>query len=151
MADAPITNTDSNPPRENEIAEYYEGVKKMELSGYERGIKNARNALFVVAALVFIGELVFAGISGTGITAWVIGIAIAEAAVFIALGLWTKTKPFTAIVIGLIIFILMWVASIVIIGNSAIYKGIIVKIIIIFYLISALKPAKAWEETKKTM
>ena len=141
----------TEPHNENEIADYYEGVKKLEMQGYETGIKKARNALFVTAALVFISELLAAGTSGTGITPLLIGIALFEAGIFVALALWTKTKPFSAIMTGLILFILMWVAAIFLNGGKAVYSGIIVKIIVITYLAKALKDAKAWEETKKNL
>lgn len=137
------------PPAENEIADYYDGVKKLEMEGHETGIKKARNALFVTAAVIFIGELVSAGVSGIGITPLLIGIALVEAGIFVGLGFWTKTKPYTAIIVGLIIFILMWVLAIAVTGGRAAYSGIIVRIIIISYLVSALKHAKAWEELKK--
>jgi len=137
------------PPAENEIADYYDGVKKLEMEGYETGIKKARNALFVTAAVIFIGELVSAGVSGIEITPLLIGIALFEAGIFVGLGFWTKTKPYTAIIVGLIIFILMWVLAIAVTGGRAAYSGIIVRIIIISYLVSALKHAKAWEELKK--
>ena len=137
------------PPAENEIADYYDGVKKLEMEGYETGIRKARNALFVTAALVFIGELVSAGASGIGITPLLIVIALVEAGIFVGLGFWTKTKPYSAIVVGLVLFILMWVAAIAINGGKGVYSGIIVKIIIITYLVNALKHAKAWEDLKK--
>ena len=140
---------DQQQPSENEIADYYDGVKKLEMEGYETGIKKARNALFVTAALVFIGELVSAGVSGIGITPLLIVIALVEAGIFVGLGFWTKTKPYTAIIVGLILFILMWAIAIVIAGGRAAYSGIIVRIIIISYLVNALKHAKAWEELKK--
>ena len=53
----------SNEEDKNEITEYYEGVKQLEMQGYESGIKNARTALFVTAALLFAGELISAAIS----------------------------------------------------------------------------------------
>jgi len=134
---------------ENEIADYYEGVKKSELEGYQTGIKKARNALFATGILIFISEMITGGVSDAGITPLLIGIAVIEAGVFIALGFWTKTKPYSAIIVGLILLILLWVLSIVVVGGKAVYSGIIVKIIIISYLVSALKNAKAWEETRK--
>ena len=137
------------PPAENEIADYYDGVKKLEMEGHETGIKKARNALFVTAVVIFIGELVSAGVSGIEITPLLIGIALVEAGIFVGLGFWTKTKPYTAIIVGLIVFILMWVLAIAVTGGRAAYSGIIVRIIIISYLVSALKHAKAWEELKK--
>ena len=143
-------NSSSNQPAsENEIADYYEGVKKLEMDGYESGIKKARNALFVTAALIFIGELVSAEISGIGITPILIGIALVEAGIFVGLGFWTKTKPYSAIIVGLIVFISLWVLAMVVTGGRAAYSGIIIRIIIISYLARALKPARAWEELKK--
>ena len=138
-----------NQPSENEIADYYEGVKKLEKEGHETGIKKARTALFVTAAVIFIGEMISSSASGIGLTPLVIGIALVEAGIFVALGFWTKTKPYTAIIVGLIVFVLMWVLAIVVVGGRAAYSGIIVRIIIISYLASALKHAKAWEELKK--
>ena len=141
----------TNPPAgsENEIADYYDGIKKLEMQGYESGIKKARTALFVTAALIFIGEMISASVSGPGLTTLLIGIALIEAGIFVALALWTKTKPYTAIITGLIIFILMWVAAVALTDGKAAYSGIIMRIVIISYLVSAMKPARAWEEAKK--
>ena len=141
--------TNPSPGSENEIADYYDGIKKLEMQGYETGIKKARTALFVTAALIFIGEMISASVSGLGLTPLLIGIALIEAAIFVALALWTKTKPYTAIITGLIIFILMWVAAVALTDGKAAYSGIIMRIVIISYLVSAMKPARAWEEAKK--
>ncbi len=139
------------PPKENEIADYYEGVKQLEMQGYETGIKKARNALFVTAALVLLGEVIAASSAGVELSPLLIGIIVIEVGVFIGLALWTKSKPYTAIITGLILFVLMWVAAIVVNddGGKSIYRGIIVKGLIIYFLASALKPAKAWEDAKK--
>ena len=136
---------------EHVISEYYEGVKQLELEGYETGIRKARNALFATCVLVFIGEFISAGSAGIGITPELIGIALVEAGIFVALGFWTKKKPYSAIIVGLVLFLLMWVGSVLINGTKGIYSGIIIKIVIIVYLVKALKDARAWEQTKKTM
>jgi hypothetical protein len=148
MADTPI-DPQPEEKKEDVIADYYEGVKDLEMQGYESGIKKARNTLFVTAGLVFLSEMLGASIQGIPITALLVGIAAVEAGLFVALGFWTKTKPFTAIIVGLILFIGLWVLTIALTSAEAIYKGILVKIIIISYLASALKPAKAWEDAKK--
>jgi len=142
-------NDDTPPKSENEIADYYEGMKKMELEGYQTGIKKARNALFVTAALLLVGEIISAASSGLEITPLLIGIVVVEVGAFIGLALWTKTKPFTAIITGLILFVLLWVAAIVYVSPDAAYKGIVIRIVIIVNLITAIKPAKAWEDAKK--
>jgi hypothetical protein len=140
---------DPAPKSEHEIADYYDGVKKLEIQGYETGIKKARTALFVTAGLLFVWEMISASTIDFAFTPLMIGIIVFEVGIFIALALWTKTKPFTAIITGLIIFLLLWGASIALIGGKAVYSGIIVKVIIIVNLVSALKPAKAWEDAKK--
>jgi Flp pilus assembly protein TadB len=136
-------------PAENEIADYYDGVKKLEMEGHETGIKKARNALFITAALLLVGEIISMSQSGLEWTPLAIAIVAIEVGIFIALGLWTKTKPYTAIIVGLIVFIGLWIWALSIIGFDQIARGILMRIIIISVLISALKPAKAWEDLKK--
>jgi len=141
-------------PAENEISDYYEGVKKSEMEGHENGIKKARTALFVTAGLFLLGEAIAIGRSGIPISALppiYYAIVIAEVGGFIGLALWTKTKPYTAIIVGLILFFLIWgfVVATSEDPGKAIIGGIIIKVVILVNLISALKPAKAWEDLKK--
>ncbi len=136
------------PKSENEIADYYDGVKSSEIQIHETGIKKARSALYVTAALLLVGEIISLIRSGIEPTPLAIGIIAIEVGIFVGLALWTKTKPFTAIIVGIILFILIWVASVAV-AEQPIYSGIVMKGIIIFFLVSALKPAKAWENLKK--
>jgi hypothetical protein len=121
-------------PRENEIADYYDRIKKLEMQSYEGGIKKARNALFVTAGLLLLGEILAVSMSGLKWTPLMIGIIAIEVGIFFALGFWTKQKPYSAIIIGLILFILYWIAGIIINGPEAAYKGIIINVVIIVYL-----------------
>lgn len=148
MTDNP-NKDDINKPGEHEIADYVDNVRKLEMQGHESGIRKARNALFATAAIYLIGEIINASVSGLEWTPLFIGILAVEVGVFVALGFWTKTKPYTAIIVGLILFILLWGLAIAVVGVKAAYSGIVVKIIILSFLISALKPAKAWEDLKK--
>ncbi len=144
-------NPTPDSPKENEIADYYEGVKKLEMEGHETGIKKARNALFITAGLVLLGEIIAISTSGAEVTPLVVGIIAVEVGVFVGLAFWTKTKPYAAIITGLILFILLWIVAVAVNddGGQSIYKGILVKAIIIYTLVSALKPAKEWETLKK--
>jgi hypothetical protein len=144
-------NSNDDSKSENAIADYYDGLKQLEIQGYETGVKKARTALFVTAGLVLISEFISAGISGITLTPLMIVIILVEAGIFVGLAFWTKQKPFAAIIIGLILFVGLWVLAIIIAGFRGAIGGIIFKIIIISYLISALKPAKAWEEAKRNM
>ena len=148
-----MTENNDNPnlPKQgDEIANYYEDVKKKKMEGHAGGIRKARNALFVTAAILLIGEIITASASGMEWTPLSIAIIAVEVGVFIALAFWTKSKPYTAIIVGIIFFLLLWVLAIVVIGGKAAYSGILIRIVILSVLISALKPAKAWEDLKKS-
>ena len=134
---------------ENAISDYYDGVRELEIQGYESGVKRGRTVLFVTAALVLVGEFIYAAINNVTMTPMLIGIVVVESAFFVSLALWTRRKPYTAILIGLIVFIGMWVLAIIGSGFRAAIGGIIARIIIITYLVRALKPAKDWEEAKR--
>ena len=76
---------------------------------------------------------------------------------FIALGLWTKKKPYSAIMTGLVVFIaylvLVMVVNSLIEGGEgflkALFGGIIVKVIILVNLILPIKDAKELQEAKR--
>jgi len=138
-----------NEEGKNEITDYFEGVKQLELQSYESGIKNARTALFVTAALLFVGELISAAVSDVPLTALFWIIMVIQSGIFVGLAFWTKTKPYAAVIVGLVFFILLWISAILVSGFQGAIGGIIVKIIIIVYLVKALGPAKAWEDAKK--
>lgn len=135
--------------KEDAIADYYDGVKELEKQAHETGIKKARTALYVTAVLVFVGEILVASMSGLELTPLLIGIALVEGGIFAALAYWTKKKPYSAIIVGLILFILLWLANIILAEGVAKGNGIIFRIIIIVYLVQAIKPAKAWEDLQK--
>jgi predicted neutral ceramidase superfamily lipid hydrolase len=141
--------TDPQPPQD-EIADYYDGVKKLELEGYETGIKKARNALFVAAFLVLLGEVISVAGAGVPFTPLMAVILAVEVGLFIGLALWTKTKPYTAIICGIILMVIYWGLAIWANGTESAFRGILVRVIIIGILISALKSAKAWEDSKKS-
>jgi hypothetical protein len=139
------------------IADYASELQQIEMEGYERAVKKARNALFWAGGLYFFWEMIGMFRSETSFNLiWFI-IAIIEAGIFIALALWTKSKPYTAVLIGLVYFILLIIlsafASAVEEGSMGVFKalfgGIIVKVIIIVNLILPIKDAKALQEAKK--
>lgn len=149
MSETPELPQPDAEKKEDAIADYYEGMKELEKQGHEAGIKKARTALYVTAVLVFASELIGASLSNIEITPLIIGIALVEGGIFAALAYWTKKKPYSAILIGLILFILLWGVGVYFAGVENIAKGIIVKIIIIVNLVQAIKPAKAWEDLQK--
>ena len=127
------------------------------MEGYELGVKKARNSLFWTAGLLLIWQIIGAVRSEGAfvienflyLAPFVIG--------FIILGIWTKQKPYTAIIIGICLFIANWLFVIitnVMFGDGmsvlqAVLGGIVVRIIILVNLIRPLKDAKQLQEAKE--
>ncbi len=139
------------------IADYAEGLKQIEIEGYETAVKKARNALFWAGGLYFLWEMIGMYRADLGFDLiWFIS-AVIEAAIFIGLAFWTKKKPFTAVVTGLIVFLALIILSAVMFGISegpagvfkSLISGFIVKILIITNLVRPLKDAKALQEAKR--
>lgn len=143
--------------QENVIADYASELKELEMLSYGTAVRKARNALFWTAGLVFLGEMIGMMRADTGFDAVVFGIAVVEAGIFVGLALWTKKKPYTAVVTGLIAFIGIIILSVVANGMidgsegvmKALVSGIIVKVIILVTLIKALSDAKALQTAKE--
>jgi hypothetical protein len=153
--------TEQNLPGEeapvHQIAEYHDDIRNIELEGYELGVKKARNALFIAGGLILVSEAI--GYIRAIDEFEPIGFAIIGAivAVFIGLGLWTKKKPYTAIILGLVAFIL-YIALVAVVNGyldgaegaiKGLFGGFLFKIFILVALIRPLKDAKELQQAKE--
>jgi hypothetical protein len=117
---------------------------------YDKHIRQARNALFVAAGILLINIIILAFTVPEGYgEIWIDfvfwGLFIAG---FIALGFWTKKKPYYAIIGGLILYAL-FIGINAYLDISTIYKGLILKIIIIAVLIKGLTDAKQAQDMQQ--
>jgi len=134
-------NNEKNPP-ESIFTE-----EEFSLEGYDKNIRQARNILFFLAALQML-LAIYLLYTSQGNAGWVsFAITTIVAVIFFLLGFWTKVKPYTAIISGLVTYILLWIGDS-IFDPTYIYKGILVKIFIIIYLIKGLKDAKEAQAIK---
>ncbi len=134
-------NNEKNPP-ESIFTE-----EEFSLEGYDKNIRQARNILFFLAALQML-LAIYLLYTSQGNAGWVsFAITTIVAVIFFLLGFWTKVKPHTAIISGLVTYILLWIGDS-IFDPTYIYKGILVKIFIIIYLIKGLKDAKEAQAIK---
>jgi hypothetical protein len=123
--------------------------EEFSMEGYDKHIRQARNAIFFAAAILVINVIVLAfTVSAEYEFLWldvlIWGIFIAG---FIVLGFWTKKKPYYAIIGALILyglFILLNAA----LDISSIFKGLIFKIAIVVFLVKGIKDAKEAQEMK---
>jgi len=114
-------------------------MAKEKLSEYKKSIRNAGIALLVVGILqVLIGLYEAFGPMKLMLGLYIDG---GIGALFIGLFFWSKEKPETAFLTGLIVYILIMILMITI-EPVSIFKGIIMKIIIIATLVSGMRAIK---------
>ncbi|MBC7826132.1 MAG: hypothetical protein H7122_00185 [Chitinophagaceae bacterium] len=118
--------------------------------GYDKHVRRARNTIFVVASVQFVFGLVL-GFSGPEESKWIsIGIMSIVAGIFAGLGFWASKKPYQAILIALILFCGLILLD-VIFDPASIFKGIILKIFIIVYLIMGVNNARQTLRIKQAL
>ncbi|AXY76387.1 hypothetical protein D3H65_21360 [Paraflavitalea soli] len=142
---APGSVPESAPQQENLLDEIYDDS----MEGYDKPIRKARILLFVIAALQLVALFTVTNLPEP--ENWItIGIYVFFAAVFAVLALWTKKKPFTAIVTALTIYSALILLS-AILEPSSIIRGIVLKVIAIVLMVGALKNARevqTWMENR---
>jgi hypothetical protein len=146
-----MENTQQELPKEDLISDYVNELKESDLEHHKLSVKKARNTLYLVAALVFVSEMIGMFMSDEGFTPLVLIISLVEAGIFVILALWTKRKPYSAVVSGIIAFIGIYTLAFA--GNliasdwgsavQSLLGGFIFKIIVLVTLFQALRNAKA--------
>jgi len=147
-----MDQTEKKGPHHNDeekdvIFDYYQGYRELELRSAETQVKKARNALFVVAGLTLVVNLVQLGRLNQ-LNGLPLAFVLFATAIFVGLGLMTKKQPFTAIIIGLVIYVGFWIFDIIALGADQFIKGLIFKSIIIYFLAAGLKYARNAERLR---
>lgn len=122
--------------------------KKELLANKKKAVTKARYILFILAGLNFICGLILGVIIKFDI-ALLIG-CIIGAGIYFGLGMWSKKKPFAAILSGFFVYIVFNVIS-AIADPHTIYQGIIWKVIIISGFIYGYKGVKDSEKLDKEL
>lgn len=121
-------------------------LTQLELEDYNSRTRSARNWLFAIGIIFFLGDLLSLYISGVPITASLLVIPAVLAMIFFGLGVWALKQPYKATLTGLIIYLALIVLSAVLSGAvngaagvlQALFSGIILKIIILLALFRLL-------------
>jgi hypothetical protein len=115
-----------------------------EKSNKKKTISKARIALFLIGGLyVIVGFLEAYVLPGHellyGIIDWVV------AGIFIGLGVWSYKAPVPSLITGLVVYVAIMLL-LAVIDVSTLFRGVIWKVAIIYYLIHGIKTAR--EEAK---
>lgn len=123
--------------------------QKSELKELSKKTKNAQTTLYVLAGLFFVIGVIYYFLNGQNDIAFVVLITnLILTAEFLALGGWSKSRPVASIISGLVLYVLVQILSS-IDDPANIFKGIIIKVVIIVYLIKGLISAMEVERIKK--
>ncbi|HVU54345.1 MAG TPA: hypothetical protein VHD83_04790 [Puia sp.] len=117
------------------------------MEGYDKHVRHARITLYVAAGLSLLSFFLIQNMEGDA-KSFAIGVIIVVAAVYALLGYWSNKRPFTAILTGLIFFIVLQVFNA--IGDpSTILQGWYIKIAVPLFLILGLRNAKEIQDRRK--
>jgi Na+-transporting NADH:ubiquinone oxidoreductase subunit NqrD len=147
-------NTEESSPENKEtedvVSDYYDGYQQLQLQSAETKIRKSRNTLFVVAGFTLIGNLIVLG--GTNaLDSTTVIIVLVMTGIFAGLGFMTKKQPMAAIIIGLVLYVGLWILDIIINGTERLKSGLLIKGIIIYFLVSGLKHAREAERIRREL
>jgi asparagine N-glycosylation enzyme membrane subunit Stt3 len=141
-------NAENEPVKEDSIF-----LDVADMSGYDKNLKTARIYLYIVAAIqIIVGIYQYVTLKEYDEQIALLSGAIAAGlgVVFIILAIWSYKMPSAAFLTALIIFIGAHVYT-AIEDPSQIYRGIILKVLVIVALIKGFKDAKEYEQMKRTL
>jgi len=140
--------TDIKPAEQNEESIF--SADEFSLKGYDKHIRQARNAIFTVAGLLLVNLAILYNTVPAGYEYIWLDFLIWGAFItgFIFLGFYTKKKPYYAIVGALCLYAAFIILNAVF-DLSTLYKGVLFKIIIIVILVKGINDAKEAQELQK--
>jgi hypothetical protein len=141
-------------PAAGEITAYHDEIAQIQQEGHQRTIRSARNMLFVASGLIMLQYAIAIAGNPDIVNPIDMGIMVFFVGSFAALAFWTKKKPYTAIVGGIVVFALYIIFQVAIRtyleGSVGVLKGLLggwlFKIMILVALIKPLKDAKELQE-----
>ncbi len=142
MENSQPTSNAVNPTPESIFTE-----QEFSMQGYDKHIRQARNAIYTVAAMLAINLAIYSFNIPEGYEYFWIDFAVWSAFIagFILLAIYTKKKPYYAIVGALCLYAAFVILNAVI-DSSTLYKGLIFKIIIVVLLIKGINDAREAQE-----
>jgi hypothetical protein len=136
-----------NPPKDPPEQDSIFNESDFSLKGYDKHIRRARTILYVIAGFQVLGIFLSFRLSGTEMLVTMIVYGI-FALIFAGLAIWTKQKPFLALLIALILYVGLVVGD-AIFEPSSIAKGILLKAVFIALLITGVIQGKEAEDLRK--
>ena len=144
------TNKDENNiPSSSSVSQESVFSDVVDIRPYEKALKNARIWLYVIAGLQVIFGIVQYAITDDKELGLIVAVIEAGIGVlFFLFALWSYKKPATAFMTALITFVVIHVGA-AIVEPTQIYKGIILKILVIVALVKGFNNAREVEKLRE--
>jgi hypothetical protein len=125
-------------------------VKEIDLSDLNRSVESACNSLYWIAGINAVSAIFifFTAAPEDQFTLLIMNVILVGA--FVAFGVLGKTKPITAMVSGLSLYVIIQILNL-IADPTSIFKGIIFKVAIIIYLIKGIRAVLEADKIKKEL
>jgi hypothetical protein len=124
-------------------------ARKSGLKDLHQKMYNSRVTLWIIAGITFLFGLISYFMDSTTEGALIMLILnVVISIVFLLIGSWAAERPFSALVLGLVLYVgllLYWISE----GQTRPAAGIIGRIVIIGFLIKGISSAREAEELKK--
>ncbi len=126
-------------------------VKEIDLVDLKKKVESARNSLYIITAFLGISGLfgLFFIEDDNNLFYYLISYVILVGA-FLAFAVWSKTKPTSALISGLSLYVIVQLLS-AIADPSSLFSGIIFKVLIIAYLIKGIIAVLEVDKIKKEL
>lgn len=128
------------------LTEHMVRLRAEERRNYLPGVRRGRNSLYLIAILLFAGEVLIA-YGRNELHYWIFLVASFEAAAFVGLGLYTYVRPYGALLMGLILFTFLW--AITLIFSVSNISSVAIRVVIILFILRALPDAWKLERLDK--
>ena len=143
-------NIESNNPSDFSVFQDSPYEKEVLLDNINYESTKTRNAIWVVALVLFLSALLSMLMTNVFSTNYLLG-SLVVPIIFFSLGFLAKSQPVLSITITAILFAGLIVYSIFLAGATSIISGIIVKAVLVYFFIKGFNHAFEAKKTKESL
>jgi hypothetical protein len=142
-------STEVDPGRDI-VSDYYEGYTAVQAEIAAVESRKVRKAIFMIAALLFGGEMIGLLMKGDVTPELVLYSAVIPL-IIVGLGFLAIKQPMLAIILATLVFVGLIILSIVVYGSVGIFSGLLVKAVIVYFIIAGFQSSRQAEQAKKDL
>lgn len=135
-------------PQEGSIGEYYDNYKQTQAELLRVYSRKTKNAIFAIAGIWLVSELLGLAMANVFTTEILLSISLAPA-ILIAAGFFALKQPLAAIIVAAVVFAGFWILTILVVGGIGAISGLLIKVVIIYFLITGFQNAREANRIKK--